>query len=479
MKSSFFSNFIWKYIERCGAQVMGVVVSIILARLIAPASYGIIALVMVFVTLAQIFVDSGFGTALVQKKDADDLDFSSVFYFNLFICVCIYALLFFTAPWIEKFYAMPDLTQVVRILSLSIIFSGVSAIQGAYVARNMLFKRMCVVSLFATILSGIAGIYMAYQGQGIWALVYQQLIGQVLTVILLWSVVKWRPLLRFSWQRLSKLFSFGWKLLISALLDRGYNNLRQLLIGKFYTPADLAFYERGNNFPMLIINNLVASIDAVLLPTLSQEQDHRERVRSMARRAIKTSTLLIMPLMMGLAMCGEPLVRLVLTEKWLSSVPYLQTLCFSYSFWTIHTTNLNAINALGRSDIFLKLEIAKKIVGLILIALTLPYGVLALALSTIPSSIICQLINSYPNKYLLQYSYWEQLKDMLPQILLTCFMGIVLWFTGKLPLPDWQMLIMQFVIGASVYTGLAYIFKLESFNYLIALIRGMKKQNDN
>lgn len=361
--NSTLSNFLWRFAERCGAQLVSFIVSIVLARILAPEDYGTIALVTVFTAILQVFVDSGLGTALIQKKDADDLDFSSVFYFNFVICLILYAGMFAAAPYIAIFYEDATLTPVIRVLSLTIVISGVKGIQQAYVSRNMLFKRFFFSTIGGTILSAFLGIGLAYTGFGVWALVAQQLSNTAIDTLILWITVKWRPKKKFSWKRLKDLLAFGWKLLVSSLLDTAYNNLRNLIIGKMYSSSDLAFYNQGDKFPKVIVTNINTSIDSVLLPTMSNVQDDRDRVKQMTRRAIKTSTYVMAPLMMGLAFCAEPIVKIVLTDKWLPCVPFLRVFCITYMFWPVHTANLNAINAMGRSDWFLRLEIIKKNYG--------------------------------------------------------------------------------------------------------------------
>ena len=353
------TNFFWRFLERCGAQGVTFIVSIVLARLLDPTVYGTVALVTIFTTIMQVFVDSGMGNALIQKKDADDLDFSSVFYFNMAMCSVLYLIMFFAAPFIASFYRMPELTAIVRVLSFVVVISGVKNVQQAYVSRHLMFKRFFFSTLGGTIGAAVIGIAMAYLGFGVWALVAQMLFNAAVDTTILWITVKWRPKKMFSFQRLKSLFSYGWKLLASSLIDTVYNDLRQLIIGKKYSSGDLAYYNQGKKFPQLIVTNINTSIDSVLLPTMSKAQDDMAAVRSMTRRAIKTSTFLMMPAMIGLAVCAEPLVQLILTEKWLPCVLFLRIFCITYAFYPIHTANLNAIKAMGRSDLFLKLEIIK------------------------------------------------------------------------------------------------------------------------
>ena len=466
MKNTTIKNFIWRFAERCGAQFVTFIVSIVLARLLAPEDYGTIALVTVFTTILQVFVDSGLGTALIQKKDADDLDFSSVFYFNFFVCIVLYIGMFLAAPIIAGFYGDCSLIPIIRVISLTIVISGVKGIQQSYVSRNMLFKRFFFATLGGTIFSAFLGIGLAYVGFGVWAIVAQQLSNTAIDTLILWITVKWRPKKMFSWNRLKGLLSFGWKLLVSSLLDTVYNNLRNLIIGKFYSSADLAYYNQGDKFPKIIVTNINSSIDSVLLPTLANEQEHIDRVKSMTRRAIKTSTFIMAPLMMGLAFCATSIVKIVLTDKWLPCVPYLQIFCVTYMFWPIHTANLNAINAMGRSDYFLKLEIAKKAVGLILLLSTMRFGVMVMAYSLLISSITSQIINSWPNKKLLGYGYFEQLRDILPSVLIALFMGGCVNLVKLLGFSDFSMILVQVPLGAFIYFGLSALFRLEAYAYL-------------
>lgn len=467
------SNFIWRFAERSGAQLVTFVVSIVLARLLMPEDYGKIALVTVFTTIMQVFVDSGLGTALIQKKDADDLDFSSVFYFNFVVCIILYLVMFFAAPLIASFYNTPDLTPVVRVISLTIVISGVKGVQQSYVSRNMLFKRFFYATLGGTIFSAFLGIAMAYAGFGVWAIVAQQLSNTAIDTLILWITVKWRPKLMFSWNRLKGLLGFGWKMLCSALLETVYANLRSLLIGKVYSSADLAYYNEGDKFPKLIITNINTSIDSVLLPAMSEEQNNTDKVKNMTRRSIMVSCYIMAPLMIGLACCAANVVRLILTEKWLPCVFFLQIFCITYMFFPIHTANLNAIKAMGRSDLFLKLEIWKKIIGTILLLSTLFISVKAMAYSLLVSTLTSMIINSWPNNKLLGYSFLEQMKDILPSICLAIGMGVAVYVVGLLNIPALPLLLIQVVCGGLIYVAGSAILRIEPFLYLIGIIKPM------
>ena len=468
---SVITNFIWRFFERTGAQLVAFVVSIVLARILEPEAYGTVALITVFTAILQVFVDSGLGSALIQKKDADDLDFSTVFYTNVFLCVVIYIGFFFAAPLIAKFYDNMDLVPYIRVLGLTIVISGVKCVQQAFVSKNMLFKRFFFATLGGTITAGVVGIIMALSGFGVWALVAQQIINLTIDTIILWITVKWRPKLMFSFKRLKGLFSFGWKLFTAALLQEVYSDLRSLIIGKVYSSSDLAYYNRGNQFPTLIVTNINTSINSVLFPAMSKAQDSKESVKSMTRRAMKTSTFIMAPMLMGLAACGKSLISIILTDKWLPAYPFMIIFCTTFMFFPIHTSNLNAIKALGRSDYFLVLEIIKKIVGLAIIFATMKISVMAMAIGGIFASVADQIINSWPNKKLMNYGYLEQLKDILPGIGLAVFMGGCVYCINFLNLNNWLTLLIQVPLGAILYIGLSFVLKFESFTYVLNTVK--------
>ncbi|MGN0982574.1 MAG: lipopolysaccharide biosynthesis protein [Candidatus Limivicinus sp.] len=466
-----FSNLIWRFMERGGSQAVSFVVSIVLARLLEPELYGSIALVLVITSILQVFVDSGMATALIQKKDTDDLDFSSVFYFNLAFCLLLYAGLFLAAPLIGRFYGDLSLVPVIRVLGMTIVVSGVKNVQQAYVAKTMQFRRFFFATLGGTLFSAAVGISMAYMGYGIWALVMQQLLNAAVNTAILWLTVGWKPQRCFSFRRLKALVAYGWKILVSALLDTVYLKLYQVVVGLKYTSSDLAFYNKGDQYPNLLVENINSSIDSVLLPVLSAEQDQREHVREMTRRAVKTSTYIMFPMMAGLALCAEPFVRLLLTDKWLPCIPYMQIFCMMYAFYPLHTANLNAIKAMGRSDIFLKLEIIKKLISTALLVAAVNFGVYAIALSQLLSCLIAMAVNAWPNRKLLGYSLFSQLRDILPAAALALVMGGAVWCVGLLGLGDPLTLMLQILLGVLVYAALSALLKVDSFMYLLGFIK--------
>jgi len=471
LKKKTLSGLIWQYAEKCGTQLVGFVVSIILARLLTPADYGLIGLITVFISIALVFARSGMGQALVQKKDANDEDFSTVFYFSLAVSVILYLVLFFAAPVIAEFYHEPKLISVIRVLGITIIIGAVYSVQQAKVQREMNFKKFFYATLIGTLISAGIGISMAYSGYGVWALVGQQISAQLINIIVLFVTVKWRPKLIFSVQKMKQLFGFSWKILVSALIDTVYNNIYSLIIGKFYSSADLGYYNRGKQYPMLVVENVNGSINSVIFPVLSKMQDDKERFKSTVRRSIKTSTYIIFPLMAGLAAVAEPLVRIMLTDKWLPAVPFIQFCCFTYAFWPVHTANLQAVKALGRSDVFLKLEIIKKTYGVVILIATIPFGLTAMMFGRCIATVLSSIVNASPNKKLMNYSYMEQIKDMLPSVVLSVIMCVVVLLVGMLDINLYLMLILQVFVGVLVYVGLSILFKVECFGYVLSTVK--------
>lgn len=470
-KAKIVSSLLWKFTERIGVQGIQFVVMILLARLLLPEDFGLIVLVTIFVSIAGVIAQSGFNTALIQKKNVDEVDLSSVFYLNFFIATILYIVLFITAPSIASFFDQPQLTLVLRLLSLTLFFSSFQSIQHTIIARNMQFKKLFFSSIGGVVLSGFFGIVMAYAGYGIWSLLAQQLINQIVYTATLFYTVKWRPQLLFSIVRLRNLFSYGWKILASALIDSIYTNISSLIIGKLFSPATLGFYNRGEQIPNILIGNINGSIQSVLFPALSAEQDNKKRIKEMVRRAIVTSSFIIFPVMVGLAVVAESLVEVLLTEKWLPAVPFIQIFCAAYAFWPIHTSNLQAINALGKSEIFLKLEILKTLLGFLLLIISLPFGVYAIAIALLISSILCTFINSYPNFALLNYGCREQWKDISPALIISLIMGTIVYPLQWVEISAILTLIIQICVGIVVYISLAKLFKFESYAYILGIFK--------
>lgn len=465
-KTKVLNGLFWKVMENGGSQGIQFLVSVILARLLSPEEYGVVAIITIFITIANVLVQNGFSTALIQKQNVDDADFSSVFFFNLITSAVIYVCLFAGAPWIAAFYHNEEMTAVIRVLSIILFPGGVTSIQNAYISRKLEFKGLFLATLGAAVVSGGVSIAMAFGGMGVWALAWQQITYYFSLMIILFVTVSWRPKLLFAFDRIRVMFSFGWKLLCASLIDTIFNNLHGLIMGKIYNEEVLGYYNRGDQFPKLIVNNLSAAIQSVMLPVLAASQNDLARVKSMLRRSIVTSSYLVLPMMAGMIAVADSLVLALLGEKWMFCVPFLRIMCVAYSFWPIHIANLQALNAVGRSDIFLKLEVIKKAVGLAVLVIGIRYSAIVLVALKAVADFICTFINAWPNKKLLNYSIGEQWIDILPSIVVSCLMGILVYLVQHVIAAGWLCLFVQIVAGIVVYAGLSWLFRLESFEYL-------------
>lgn len=494
----------WEYLEKLGGEAVALVVSVVLARLLGPEAYGVIPLITVFTSLLGVIVQSGFGSALIQKKDATHTDFSTVFFFQLGLAVLLYTGMFFASPFISDFYNNPDMTPMVRVLSLTLIVGAVNNVQHAYVSKTMQFKKFFFASFTGTVLSGVVGVVLAFYITahtnnpvlGAWALVAQKITDHVIDTIFLWFTVKWKPKLEFSFKRLKSLYSYGWKILMSSFIDTLYKDLRTLIIGKMYTSADLAYYNKGNTYPSLIMNNLNKAIQHVLFPALSGHQDNIPKVKSMTRRAMKTSSYLVFPTMMGFAAVSESFIYLLLGEAWMPIVPFMWIACFNFAMWPIHTTNLQAVQAMGKSGTFLVAEIIKKVSNLIFlgmgiaIAVALSFenttdSVIVIALTSVVAEIVCVFVNAWPNKKIIGYGLSEQLLDLTPALLLSIIMGAAVFavdfihfesFISSKLLSYVVEIIIQVIVGIGSYILLSKIFRVESFGYILNTAKEFMKK---
>lgn len=474
-KAKALSGLMWSFLEKFGAQCVTLVVSIVLARLLEPDVFGMIGIVTVFMAVLNVFVDSGLGNALIQKKDADAVDFSSVFFFNILMCTALYLLLFLTAPLVAKFFKLPELSPVIRVMGLTLIFSGINNVQKAFVARHLKFKRFFFATLGGTLGAAAVGIFMAVKGYGVWALVGQSLFSSLANTVILWITVKWRPVWKFSGERFKRLFIYGWKLLAASLIGTIYNNLRQLIIGKMYSAESLAFYNRGYMIPNTFVGSVSSAIDSVLLPVLASAQDDKEAVMAITRRSVRISAYVMWPIMMGIAACSEALISVLLTDKWLPSAPFIIIFCITYAFQPLESANLNAIKALGRSDIYLKLDLIRKTIGFTILVSTMWFGPLVMALSNLFFAVINQIINIYPNKKLLSYSYRQQMSDFLPAMFLAAVMFAIVYSVKLFGLANWLTLLIQVPTGVLVYFIGSKLFKFDSFDYIVNTVKSLKK----
>lgn len=471
LKKQVASGLIWKFGERIIAQGISFIISTILARILMPELYGTISLVLIFINLANVFISNGLGEALIRNREADEKDFSTVFYCSLGISVVLYFILFFCAEWIAYFYQNQELVPVLRVLSLQIPLSSVKTVQHAYVSKHLLFKKFFFSTLGGTIVSGVIGIVMALNGAGVWALVEQYLVNSVIDMTVLFFTVSWRPHLVFSMSSAKKAFSYGWKLVAASFINQLYSEARSIIIGKKYTTTNLAYYQKGDHFPSLVITNINTSISTVMFPAMASVNNNLDRLRNMTRQSMKLTSYIIFPMMAGLIAVADPLIRLLLTEKWMPCVPFLRLGCLYWVFQPMLTSNYQAIKAVGRSDICLKLEIVKKSVGIVLILITMQINVYALALSNVIIAFFSMILNMVPNKKLIGYGFLNQLTDIAPAAILSMVMGIVVWCMEIIPAHDVLVLTLQIIVGVVIYVGGSKVMRIDSFDYLMSYIK--------
>ena len=467
LKQKTISGVFWQLLQKGSSQIVTFVVSVLLARLVQPSEFGVVAITSIFLTIAGVLTDSGLGASLVQKKNVDDLDKNTVFFFGLFISIIFYGILFFCAPLIARMYKTDLIVPILRIIGLSLLLSSFSSVQSSLVMREMDFRKYFYATLASTIISAAVGLSLAFKGYGVWALVFQNLVKTFSSVLVLFFLVRWIPCIMFSWQRLKRLYSFGLNLTAASLVGTIFNELRGFLIGLRFMPADLAFYNRGNSLPGLINDNVNGTISTVLFPAIAQLQDDKNSVKNSMRRAMMTSTFFIAPLMTTLAATSKQIVLLLYTETWSAAIPFMQVICMGYIFSVLGSANLQAINAIGRTDITFKLEFIKKPLYLLLIIMGLFISPLAIAAGNTVYSIIGSAINAIPNKKLIGYSYREQITDIFPQLIFSIIAGGAAWCIGCMGGNLFLIFAMQLIISAGIYLSLARIFRIESLCYII------------
>lgn len=471
-KNNVVDNMFWRLAERLGAQGVNFLVSIVLARILSPEDYGIVALTMTFTTLLAVFTTRGLGTALVQKKDVDELDYSTAMIANVGIGIILYAIVFIAAPHIAQFYHQEKITGVLRVLALMLIIGGLNGIQQARISRAMKFKMFFKATLTGTLISAVVGIWMAVNGFGEWAIVAQYLVNQIIDTIFLWIMIGWKPLFQFSWARLKPLYRFGWMAYGAAMIEELYGSLRSLLIGRYYTSTDLAFYNRGRNIPELINSNTNTAIQSVMFPIYTRFSDDPVRMKQMMKRAMSIGTFIIFPCMMGLAMISEPLINVLYTSKWLPAVPFLQISCFVYALTPMHVVNLQAILAIGRSDISFKVEIIKKTIAVIVMIICIHISLMATAVSAVPLGVFALIMNAYWVGKLLNYPINEQVMDAAPALIMSVIMGVLVRLIGVLPLRNIFILLLQIVVGVSSYCLMAQISHNKDYDFAKEYLRG-------
>lgn len=454
----------WGFADSIFGTGITAVVSIVLARLLSPAEFGLIGMTAIFISLSTTLVDSGFCDALTRKKFADTIDFNTVFYTNMAISVILYVILYFSAPFIADFYGIPVLVRVIRILSLSIIVIAFSQIQKVIFIRNIDFKKQAIISLIASLSSGVIGIVMALRGYGVWSLVAQQLSKLTISSILLWVMSSWKPSFVFSYIRFKEMFSFGGKLLVAAIINVVWNEIYSLIIGKVYNPSLVGQYSRADKFRNLVTSNVGTVVQRVSYPVLSKIQDEKERQVRVYRKVIKTTMLLTFTLVLGLLACAEAMIVTLIGEKWLPSVEFLRILCLSGLFIPLMMNSINVINANGKSNITLFLQIVKTLLAVIPVLLGIFISIKALLWGMVAVSLISYLIHACFVSKVITYPLSEQFSDILPFFISAGVMALLVWFTGLLTLPMWLLLLLQLFVGfvVTVFTY-QFIFKCEEY----------------
>lgn len=471
LKNKTVKGIVWSSIERFSVQGIQFLVMIVMARLLTPKDYGLVGMVAIFIAVAQSLVDSGFSQALIRKQNRTETDNSTVFYFNIVVGILLYLVLFAIAPLVAIFYDSPELTALMRVVCLSVVFNSFVVVQRALLTVNIDFKTQAKASLTAAVVSGVIGIGMAYSGFSYWSIVAQQLVNLGLNTLLLWIFTRWRPRWIYSWNSFRELFTFGSKLMFSGLLDVVYRNMYLLVIGKVFTASSLGYYTRANQFAEFPSSNLTGIMQRVTYPVLCQIQDDDERLVQIYRRFLRLSAFLIFPLLVGLSAVAEPFVLLLLKEQWLFAATLLQIICFAMMWYPIHAINLNLLQVKGRSDLFLRLEIIKKAIAVLILCVTIPMGLIAMCVGLILSSLIALIINTNYTGKLIQVGFLRQMRDLLPTLLLSLSMwGVVYGITSCLSGTILQ-LIVGIVAGMVYYIALSALFHFPELKELYSIIR--------
>lgn len=471
LKEKTVKGVLWSSIDRFSTQGISFVFSILIARLLLPSDYGVIAMLGIFMAVSQCFIDSGFGTALIRKNDRTETDYCTVFYFNIVVACFFYGLLWLASPYIALFYDMPLLETVTKVVGLNLIVGSLSGIQSAQLSIAIDFKSRAKISVVTTLFTGVVGLWLAYSGYGVWALVFQGLSSNILRTLLLWVYVKWRPQWVFSWKSFREMFSFGSKMLASGLLDTIYNNIYTIVIGKCFNSAALGVYSRADGLAQFPSSNITGVLQAVTFPVLSSIQNDEERLAVGYKKLLRLSAFVIFPAMVGLAAVADPFIRLALTDKWEGAIRFLQIICFSMMWYPIHAINLNLLTATGRSDYFLKLEVIKKVQGVIVLAVTVPMGLVAMCYGRIVSSLISLVWNTYYTKKIIGYGYVQQMKDLTHIIIHSLIMfGVVFAITQWLP-SLWLQLVIGIVVGVAYYVIGAYLMKFDELKEVMSILK--------
>ena len=460
----------WSAIERFSVQFVQLIIQILIARILSPDDFGIIGMIAIFIAIAQSFIDSGFSNALIRKRDRTDIDNSTVFYFNIVVGAVFYLLLYLCAPAIAKFYNTPILVPVTRIVGLGVIFNSLAVVQRANLTAKVDFKTQAKASLISVIISGGCGLFLAYKGFGVWSLVAQTLLNGGCNTIFLWIFAKWYPKWVFSWKSFREMFSFGSKLLLSGLMDTLYKNIYTIVIGKFYSAGDLGYFTKANQLASFPSSNITGILQRVTYPLLCENQGNMEVLRTRYRTFLRLSAYVVFPLMVGLAVLAEPFIETLLTDKWIAAVPLLQLLCLSMMWYPIHAINLNLLQVQGRSDLFLRLEVVKKIVGISILCITIPMGVVWMCVGKIVVTIIALIINTHYTGKLIGLGFLKQMRDLLPSLVYSFLMGAAVMLITMVVDNNLLQIIIGIAVGVVVYFVMSKITRSEEYNTLMSLV---------
>lgn len=470
LKNKTVKGVVWSSVERFSVQGVQFLVMLVIARILDPKDFGLVGMLTIFLAVAQSLIDSGFSQALIRKQDRTEVDNSTVFYFNVAVSVLLYLLLYTIAPWVSDFYNEPQLTELMRVLCIIIIINSLAVVQRAIYSATLNFKTQAKAAFIAALLSGIVGVVLAYQGYGVWTLIWQQLLNAGINTILLWVYSSWHPKWIYSWKSFKVLFAFGSKLLVSGLLDTLYTNMYMLVIGKFFSASSLGFYSQADRFTKLPSSNITGIIQRVTYPVLCTLQDNDEKLRENYRKLLRLSAFIIFPLMCLLASIAYPLVELLIGEKWHFAAILIIPLSFTMMWWPIHAINLNLLQVKGRSDLFLKLEIVKKFIGVIVLVCTVPFGLLVMCYAGIATSILCLIINTYFTGKLIQVGFLIQMRDFLGTLIASVVLFAVTFMLTKSFNNQILQLVIGSVVGIGLFASVVYLLKFKEIEYFKTMI---------
>lgn len=466
-----FSGFAWSFLENISLQGLGFIQGIIMARLLLPSDYGLIAMISIFFSISYCFIDSGFTIALIRKKNRSNIDYSTVYITNIFLSFVFASILCICSPFIANFYQEPILNKIICVNALLMFVGSFISVQSTRLTINLEFKQKSIINIITTISTGILSIILAYFGYGVWALIYPNFLSILIRALLFWHYQHWFPGVRFSYKSCKYFFSFGSKLLISNLLNILYNNIYPVIIGKRFSATDLGYYTRAEGYAALPSTTVTGMLSRVTFPVLCEIQDETNRLEQAYRRLLRVSAFVVFPCMIGLAILARPLIITMITEKWENSIIYLQLLCFSLMWYPIHAINLNLLQVKGRSDLFLRLEVIKKIIGICILCISIPLGLIYMCIGRIFSSIICLAVNTYYTGKLINVGFLIQMKDLLPTLFYSFSMGIIIWICTQFISSLYLQIIIGILVGVIYYITISWINKSSELDYIIILLK--------